>query len=825
MRSLILPCCFLALLILAQPAFPAPGTYASLSVSLASTGTTCQQSNGTIVATASGGTAPYSYSIDGNTAQNNGDFLYLAAGLHTVTVTDAAGGSATASVTLINTFAPPTGVTNLIIPPTDCATKDAALDLAGMGGTPPYLYSIDETNYQSSYQFPNLSAGTYYTSVKDANGCVSPDNITRPIIIGSGTGCQVSEGGLGLSYTCDPFLSELVLISITGGTAPYQYSLDGITYQQSNAFYNLPAGLQTVWVKDANGQIFLYSAALVNRCTPVFSISAVSTGASCNGNDGAITVMPANGIGPYLYELPGGSFQSSTIFTGLAPGNYTITGIDGQNLQSSATITVPSNCLSLSAIPVSSTCGNSNGSIQVTASNGTPPYQYSKDGVNFQTQSTFSGLTAATYTITVHDASGKVNSITTVVGNIAGPVINSVTSTPSSCTGKDGTITINATGNATPLQYSLDDQTFQQSPQFLQLATNTYQVYVQDGNGCAAPVTSTTVGLTNNLTVAAGPDQTICEGSTTTLNAQSVANQFSWQPSTGLSDAAVANPIASPIVTTQYTVTAVSGACSASGALTVFVLPAPVPDAGQDTTICFGQNAQLNGSGGVSYSWTPDINLSNPNIADPIVLHPDSSITYTLQVTDANHCTSIQLEQVMITVTPPALLYAGNDTTISIGQPLQLEAIDVNQAGFIQYNWTPAQGLNNPSIPNPVATLTQSIVYVVSATTAAGCEGVDSIRIKVYAGPDIYVPNAFTPNGDGHNDILRPLAVGIRTFNYFIIFNRWGQEIFKTTNPSAGWDGYYGGRPELPGTFVWMVSGVDYEGHPIERKGTVILIR
>lgn len=160
-----------------------------------------------------------------------------------------------------------------------------------------------------------------------------------------------------------------------------------------------------------------------------------------------------------------------------------------------------------------------------------------------------------------------------------------------------------------------------------------------------------------------------------------------------------------------------------------------------------------------------------------------------------------------------------------INQPLQLNAVDMNNSGFDQYTWSPPAGLSNPDIPDPVATVRQSIVYTVEATTPAGCKAIDSISIKVYLVSDIFVPTGFTPNGDGHNDILRAIPIGIRDFKYFAVFNRWGQRVFYTSNPGEGWDGKAGGVPQGSSTFVWMTEGVDYTGKTISRKGTVVLIR
>jgi gliding motility-associated-like protein len=242
-------------------------------------------------------------------------------------------------------------------------------------------------------------------------------------------------------------------------------------------------------------------------------------------------------------------------------------------------------------------------------------------------------------------------------------------------------------------------------------------------------------------------------------------------------------------------------------------------------TICYGQSTQLQGSGGVSYQWTPGLYLSSATAPDPIVQQPQKSTTYSLNVTGANGCTSIQPATLWVIVLPPAVVFAGDDTTILIGQTLQLDAVDVNNTGFTSYQWSPAVGLDNPGIQNPVATVTGDITYLVTATTTQGCVGTDSITIKAVTMSNIVVPNAFTPNGDGHNDVLKPHAIGIRDFKYFVVYNRWGQRLFYSTNEGEGWDGTVGGQAQPMGTYVWMVMGLDFGGRAVERRGTVILVR
>jgi gliding motility-associated-like protein len=162
---------------------------------------------------------------------------------------------------------------------------------------------------------------------------------------------------------------------------------------------------------------------------------------------------------------------------------------------------------------------------------------------------------------------------------------------------------------------------------------------------------------------------------------------------------------------------------------------------------------------------------------------------------------------------------------VAINQPLQLKVIETSIAGVTQYTWSPGSFLNDAGSSVPIAVLPYDMHYIVTGTTPEGCEGTDDILIKVYKGPEIYVPTGFTPNNDGLNDLLKVIPVGIKEFRYFRIYNRWGQMVFSTPDPSKGWDGKINGVDQPTGTFVWMAEAVDYKGNLINRKGVVTIIR
>ena len=353
--------------------------------------------------------------------------------------------------------------------------------------------------------------------------------------------------------------------------------------------------------------------------------------------------------------------------------------------------------------------------------------------------------------------------------------------------------------------------------------TTTWYKVQLDENGCVN-TDSVRVRVVDRVSLVARTDTTFCAGDGVQLGANTNGLQFTWSPALDLSDPNILNPIANPPVTTTYQLTARIGKCSATDDVIVYVVPYPFVDAGPDVEICFDTETQLNGDVVASnFFWRPQGSLNNPNILNPIA-HPSSTTKYVLTATDTLGCPKPGFDTVTVTVLPKVQASAGNDTMIVAGQPLQLRA-----SGGENYLWTPPNWLNNTSVANPIARIganIDSIRYTVFVTDLLGCLDSASILVKIFkTNPQIFVPTGFTPNGDGRNDYLKPIAVGIDRIEYFRVYNRWGQLVFSTAINGHGWDGRIGGKPQTTNTYVWMVKGVDYTGKSVFQKGTSTLIR
>ncbi len=446
--------------------------------------TTCGASTGSITATGSGSTGPYTYSIDGVTFQPTGTFNGLAAGVYTVTVRDVNGCPNTTLVTILNTNGPALTFTQTNA---DCGNNTGTVTANATGGTAPYQYSINGgTTYQNGNFFTGLVAGQYTLVVRDANGC------TNSAIVIITTSIAPTISAVPGAATCNQSNGTITAFG-NGGAAPLQYSINGNTFQLSNVFNGLAAGTYLVTVKDASGCTRTVTVTVTNAAAA--TVTAIASSAICGNTNGSITATGSGGITPYQFSIDGGiTYQTSNVFTGLAPGTYTITIRDNTGCTNIVTVTINSSGgPTVTATTVATACGASTGSITILGTGGVAPYQHSINGAAFFATNIFNGLAAGNYVAYVRDAGGCIGTVTVTVAASAGPLITAI-STASSCTANTGTITATGTGGTAPLEYSIDGITYQPGNIFTGLAQGIYIVYVRDANGC---IKTTTVTVAN----------------------------------------------------------------------------------------------------------------------------------------------------------------------------------------------------------------------------------------------------------------------------------------------------------------------------------------
>ncbi|MBT1697830.1 gliding motility-associated C-terminal domain-containing protein [Fulvivirgaceae bacterium PWU4] len=476
----------------------------------------CAGTNGSITVTSpTGGVAPYQYSIDdGATFQGSGTFNPVSQGSYKVVIKDGNGCTSSAVTTNVGTVS---GIVPVIAKvDAGCnGLSNGSITVTGVtGGLAPYMYSKDNgTTFQGGNSFTNLAAGSYAIIVRDAALCVSS---VATISVNNGATISATINKTDAS-SCAGTNGSITITSPTGGTAPYDYSVDdGATFQGSGTFSPLTQGTYKVVIRDANG--CLSSSTTVNIGTVSGIVPVIAkVDAGCNGlSNGSITVTGVTGgLAPYMYSKDNGAtFQGGNSFTNLAAGNYAIIVRDAALCVSSvATISV-NNGATISATinkTDASSCAGTNGSITITSpTGGTAPYDYSvDDGATFQGSGTFSPLAQGTYKVVIRDANGCLSSAVTInIGTVSGilPVIAKV---DASCNGQtNGSITVTGvTGGLAPYTYSKDNgATFQGGNVFTNLASGNYAIIVRDASLCVSSVF--TIAINNGITISASINKT-----------------------------------------------------------------------------------------------------------------------------------------------------------------------------------------------------------------------------------------------------------------------------------------------------------------------------
>jgi len=252
---------------------------------------------------------------------------------------------------------------------------------------------------------------------------------------------------------------------------------------------------------------------------------------------------------------------------------------------------------------------------------------------------------------------------------------------------------------------------------------------------------------------------------------------------------------------------------------TILIFPLPVIIVTGGDLICSGDTVHLSVSGDYSFAWENNGFISDTLISNPFAF-PDSTAVYTVTATDENNCSISGSTEVLVQDIP---FINFEDTSLFIGEEF---LFDSEVMAGVSYLWTPPNGLSCTDCPNPIISTQESMVYTVVMTDSLGCYTVTkSIIIEIMEDYTVAVPSAFTPNGDGSNDIIYVMGHGIEELLEFSIYNRWGQLLFRTDDINKGWDGYYNGQLQNIETYSWTATAKTYAGTTIKKQGMLNLLR
>ncbi len=553
---------------------------------------------------------------------------------------------------------------------------------------------------------------------------------------------------------------------------------------------------------------------------PLLSFTTTAVPANCNLPNGSAAANPIGGNPSYTYSWSSGSTNQTA--SSLLPNTYSVTVTDIDGCTSVSTVTISNSAGPVVTLSVSAAvlCNGGTGSLSASISGGTGPYTYSwSNGTTSTSASTtnlLSGVAANTYSIVISDVNGCSGSSTVVT--LTDPALLSAptfTITKANCGLNNGTALANSTGGTGALTYSWSNAATGQSVS--NLSANSYTVIVIDSNGCSQTnvisIDSVIRPIINTLSTV----DPLCNGDATGIATMSVSTgaapfTYQWSGSGGT------NTSASGLTAGTYSFTLTdSVGCQVIKTVSITQPPLLVlnPNSTPDNCDSTNGTAQANASGGtgiLQYNWSTGNTLS--------AITGLGAGTYSVTATDANNCT--QFASVIVLPNNGPAANAGNDVVIATGTSTILSA---NGGG--SYQWSPSTGLNCITCQNPTAAPTKTTTYYLTVTDVNGCTDMDSLIVTVEEGcrDDIFIPNAFSPNNDGQNDVLKIESNSCIKIMTFTIYDRWGEKVFETSNINEGWNGTFKGKPLDTDVFAFTLIVDLITNEQVMKKGNVSLLK
>ena len=369
---------------------------------------------------------------------------------------------------------------------------------------------------------------------------------------------------------------------------------------------------------------------------------------------------------------------------------------------------------------------------------------------------------------------------------------------------------------------------YQQSPPaqvYNPAGVYTIQLVATNSSGCKDTV-SKTLNVYQVPTINAGLDTLVCRGSGTTLQALG-ATSYSWSPTNGLSCTNCFNPVASPDSLTTYIVTGTTNSCSNTDTVVVKVKQPFVMTSHPGDTLCTGKSVRLYASGAAAYTWSPSTALNNTTSATPLA-SPTTTTTYQVIGVDDRNCFK-DTNYVTIKVYPIPTVEAGEDKTINVGQSVDL--VPNVSSDVTSVTWFPTTSIVSNRYPAVTVKPIETTEYIVEVKNPGGCKTRDKVTVFVVCnGANVFIPNTFSPNGDGMNDVFYPRGTGLFRIKTLRIFSRWGEimyekNAFMPNDASAGWNGTHNGRELTPDVYVYTIEIVCDNNNTLTFKGNVALIQ
>jgi gliding motility-associated-like protein len=688
--------------------------------------------------------------------------------------------------------------------------SDAGIEATATGGWGDYRYSIDGSPFGTIRIFSGLTAGTYNIVVRDR----ATDFCEQTASITISAPSSITASSIAGTMDCFDDTDGLITVTASGGQGPgtYLYALvypDGsVSAQQtSNVFSNLAAGTYFVNVSDDLNCVIATNTVIIANPPQILAQATLTQRLTCNIN-AIITVTGTNGTLPYTYSSDGINYVTSNTFTNLGPGNYSFFIRDANGC-----VSLASNGVRIESIPplvatqnltnaVINCSGDSNASVRITASGGLGNYTYTlRDAAGNlvtgpQTSPFFNNLGAGSFIATVTSEDCEFTLTSFQITDPA-PIVASAAFTNVSCFGQnDGTITITASGGASGFIYSSDQLRYDTNNSFTNLSPGTYSIYVQDASGCFEVLTvviNEPAELSGTATILS---QEVCAGD--------AANSLQATIAGGTAPFRVSIDNANFVTTSTRSY--VFDNLQSGAAYPIFIVDANGCTA-TVTPTDFADPILIEADFEVEYNCDGGNTLTivniPPDMLDDLIFSLDGGPDQ-LSPVFTNISPGLHVVEIMEVVNGCSFIV----NNIIIVSPNILSGLTVNEIGLnlYQVTWTGGNPdfivTANGDVINPLLfSIRASGDYTITVTDANGCQLVVSLPLEFI---DIEIPNFFTPNGDGDNDLWRPDNIESFPNSTVMIFDRYGRLLEKTTGAQTGWNGIYQSK-DLPSGDYWYI--------------------
>jgi len=740
----------------------------------------------------------------------------------------------------MKSFDPP----NIIGTDPTCGFDNGIYQISGSGGVSPYQYSIDSGGtYQANGTFNNLANGYYDVVIKDADGCYSA------ILDTLKNSAPIIDSIVLIDLECYQAGDGQIAVYASGGFMPYTYSVDsGASFGSNNLISGLAAGDYYIIVQSADG--CFTRPEMVSLSQPSQLLSGLrKTEVSCFGAcDARLVSSPRGGIPPYNVTWGNGT-NADTAFN-VCGGLDSLIVADANNCRFDSSFTV----IEFPEVKIDSlltsdvNCfGFGDGGVEINASGGKTVLYYSIDnGQSFSLNNDFKGLAQGNYTIRIRDINNCVDTQAIYINEPPRLELSTNLDSTRICIGTCADLTASATGgNAGAINFYWGPNLGTGNRQSIcPEEDGLYTVYAEDEKGCVTPVKKIPVNLFDSLKADLSNDVAVCKGEAVRLNAVAYGGKgsgysYKWSPISGLGAENSASPLARPFFPTWYYLELTDNCGTAAYIDSVFVdvLNLPPVNFGVDTQILCQpgfvrfENITPN-STSCLWDFGNGVKISTCEEVGNKYLRP-GSYDVKLIVTDDRGCTdSLSYENLIEILKTPTARFTMNPNPVNIQNTL-MAFTDQSTNDVVSWNWffesLGTSEEQNPQFTWPDAdTGTYPVRLLVQAEN--GCIDDTAMTALVGMKYSFYIPNSFTPNADGVNDVFLPKGFGIEDDQFrMVIYDRWGKLLFESNDKNVGWDGTIPENGELApvGTYAWKMFIGDYEieKESYEYIGEVTLIR